>query len=132
MTTCPNCGTLIQTDGRARSWRVRLRLYRAGIESPEADSDPELSPESPGAESLPSLPAIIPWLRDTATAFHGCEVDGLQHDTLVHRLRSVRPLLSRREKEGRTGVTWRVPYTVGDTGWMARVDIVRGKQDGDA
>lgn len=122
-------------DGRAVRWRVRVRLYSdARPNEPEADSDPDLAADKPGAEILTGLPAVAEHLRALATAFHGQDPAGLDDATLLHRIKSLRPTLSRRGGDA----VWRVPYMVtpaerfGHRGnlamqhkWLARVDIER-------
>lgn len=122
-------------DGRAARWRVRVRLYSdARPSEPEADSDPDLAADKPGAEILTGLPAVAEHLRALATTFHGQDPVGLDDATLLHRIKSLRPTLSRRGGDA----VWRVPYMVtpaerfGQRGnlalqqkWLARVDIER-------
>lgn len=133
--TCPACGRPWpnrEPDGRAKEWRVRIRLYaKTNMDEPEADTDPDLAPDAPGTLLLAGLPQVANELARTAEAFHGT-VSGLGEQTLLHRLKSLRPTLSRRGGDA----VWRVPYQVttreGDftgesrvTEWLARVDIQR-------
>jgi len=112
------------TDARTTSWRVRVRLYdQRSPSDPAADSDSELPPDVPGHAVLRGLPGVADHVAGLATDWHGSmthgEVKGLDGPTLRHRLKSLRPTLSRR---GGNAV-WRVPYTVAGADWLARVDI---------
>lgn len=147
-TPCPTCGqpprtaTAPPVDGRAIDWRVRVRLYRAArLDTPEADSDPDLPAAANGATICYGLPGVADHLRALADGFHGQPCAGLDQETLRHRLNSLRPTLSRR---GGNAV-WRVPYTVQPPvrdqnrlapehvilrelepqAWLARVDVER-------
>ena len=113
-------------DGRVASWRVRVRLYRADrADEPEADSDPDLPPDKPGATILPGLPAVAEHLATLAQGFHAGAAAGLDNATLRHRLKGLRPTISRRGGDA----VWRVPYRVAVAGsaqdWLARVDVER-------
>lgn len=113
----------LEADGRATKWRCRVRLYNMNRpDEPEADSDPDSAADAPGAVVLGGLPAVADWLATLAYTYHnGANVSGLDLATLRHRLKALRPTISRR---GGNAV-WRVPYTVSDLAWMARVDVVR-------
>ena len=117
-------------DGRAVKWRIRVRLYDMRRDPPELEADTEAeSPDqdAPGSTICLGLPDVADTLRDLATSFHSSPVLGLDDATLRHRLKSLRPTLSRRKGNA----VWRVPYEVAATfngdpvkfPWMARVDI---------
>jgi hypothetical protein len=110
-------------DRREVQWRVRVRLYLAARhDEPQADSDPDLPPDKPGATLIAGLPGVAEYLATLATGFHeGATVSGLDEATLRHRLKSLRPTLSRRGGDA----VWRVKYKAGGTDWLARVDVER-------
>lgn len=129
-----------EPDGRTQGWRVRVRLYlKTRMDEPEADSDPDLPAELPGATMIYGLTNVADHLRILAADFHGAPCAGLDSNTLAHRLKSLRPTISRRGGDA----VWRVPYVVevgrgraelaanglpasiGVQDWLARVDIVR-------
>lgn len=132
-------------DGRAEQWRVRVRLYRTDrMNEPEADSDPDAAADAPGTEVVHGLPGVATHLAQLATHFHGSLPAGLEDATLRHRLKSLRPTLSRNGGHG----VWRVPYQVevgrgvavlrangfppeiGLQDWLARVDVQREATNG--
>jgi hypothetical protein len=129
MSKCPKCGFDPAPDKRAGKWRCRFRLYREGQPDPYADSDDGLPPDQPGLEIYEGLPEVAETLRKMALQIHcsrqGAGVGGLELETLLHKLKALRPTISRR---GGNAV-WRVPYIVqyGDQtdAWLARVDVVR-------
>ena len=109
-------------DARTAEWRARFRLYgTANADEPAADSDLELEADQPGSEVYRGLPAVADELRQMAAVHHKGVCIGLEPDTLRHRLKSLRPTLSRRKGNA----TWRVPYTAPDGEYWARVDLVR-------
>lgn len=109
-------------DGRTSKWRVRVRLYRTSkLNEPEADSDPDLPADQLGATICAGLPAVATHLIALAAGYHGQSSAGLDTATLHHRLKSLRPTLSRRQGNA----AWRVPYSNADGEWMARVDIAK-------
>lgn len=121
-----------EADGRLQRWRSRVRLYNAArMDEPEADSDPDLPADSSGATVLLGLPAVADDLAILASKYHKAACAGLDGDTLRHRLKSLRPTISRRHGNA----TWRVPYRVfvprntiqdgGEQEWLARVDVER-------
>lgn len=121
-------------DNRAALWRARVRLYiEDRPNEPEADSDDDLPPEAPGTTTCQGLPAVAHLLAELAHGFHNAACSGLDMATLRHRLKSLRPTLSRRGGDA----VWRVPYEVaakdkfGDgthvEKWLARVDVERVK-----
>lgn len=124
--------TLPAVDGRAAQWRCRVRLYRGERDAgdagePQADTDPDAQANAPGSAVLSGLPAVADELAALAAAYHGSDCSGLERDTLLHRLKALRPTLSRRGGDA----VWRVPYAVyeanGGAGhaWLARVDVER-------
>lgn len=128
---CETCHQPIKRpdlDGRAVKWRTRTRIYdrtRLGDE-PVADTDPDLSPDAKGTSVLVGLPGVAMEVRELAHAYHEtCQHPGpcvgLELVTLLHKLKGLRPTLSRR---GGNAV-WRLPYTVAGREWLARVDIER-------
>lgn len=142
--TCPTCARPLPTpkpDARHTQWRVRVRLYRAGQDTPEADTDDDRPADAPGATVLAGLPAVAEHLQTLALSWHAPEtVQLLDTETLGRKLKSLRTTLGR----GGTGsAVWRVPYQVTiytmrfhgtldcDTpppeqqAWLARVDVVR-------
>lgn len=115
-------------DGREAYWRTRVRLFKPGSKGePEADSDPDLGADMPGSQVIAGLPGVAAYLLELATGFHGGPCVGLDMEKLKHRLKGLRPTLSRR---GGNGV-WRVPYHPGGAlgEWLARVDVERVQQD---
>lgn len=136
MTTCPTCARPLpapKPDARHTQWRVRVRLYRAGQDTPEADTDDDRPADAPGAKVFAGLFAVSEHLRELAVSWHAPEtVHLLDVETLGRKLKSLRTALGR----GGTGAAvWRVPYMVEPphpvgTGsvwvdWLARVDVVR-------
>ncbi len=130
MTTCPICGhefTHAQAtmDARTQAWRIRVRLYhRDRRDEPEADSDPDLSPDRQGTTVVHGLPAVAEELSVLASRYHGVECIGLEREVLLHKLKSLRPTLSRRGGDA----VWRVTYTTPTGEWLARVDVAREPQ----
>lgn len=120
---CPACGQALTTapDGRAQNWRIRVRLYdSAHGEEPVGDSDAELAAGEPGARVLNGLPAVALAVADDVAGFHEREtVPGMTCEELVHRLKSLRPTLSRR---GGNAV-WRLHYQTDGLHMLARVDV---------
>ena len=113
---------LAAMDGRTSRWRARVRLYRSSnLSEPDADSDNDLPAEQPGTTICAGLPAVADNLAWVASAHHGQPCIGLDPATLRHRLKSLRPTLSR--NKGRAA--WRVPYRTADGEWMARVDVLK-------
>jgi hypothetical protein len=132
--TCSNCGAVnaAPEDKRAENWRVRIRLYQGAKPDPEADTDPDTAPDQAGMLVISGLPSVAARLSELLSDFHnGKALSGVDDLTLRHRIKSLRPTLSRR---GGNAV-WRVPYQVGDpphtagaaawTEWLARVDVER-------
>lgn len=129
---CPECGahfTAAELDGRAAWWRIRVRIYdmRQGDE-PRADSDPELSPEKPGALVVRGMPAVTETFAEMARAFHGeTSLIGAGPEDLARKVKAFRPTLSRNKQRG----TLRISYDTQDThsltdrpaAWIARIDI---------
>lgn len=119
MTLCPNCAAPLPAspDGRAVTWRARIRLYDARDEV-VADTDAERDAAAPGSVVVAGLPALAQELAALCEAFHGpCE--GLDEATLKHALKSLRPTLSRRGGNA----AWRVAYRAQGREWLARVDV---------
>lgn len=115
---------LLEHDGRAAAWRVRVRLYdlAKSQDDPEADSDTDTAADYPGDMVLRGLPAVADYLAELAQAFHGGPCAGMDAETMAHRLKSLRPTLSRRGGNAR----WRVPYSPPTNGeWLAVVNIAR-------
>lgn len=125
---------LSDADGRQAKWRVRVRLYTAERpDEPEADSDADLAADKPGATIIAGLPSVAEHLAILATTFHAQPCLGLEPDILLHRLKSLRPTISRRGGDA----VWRVPYSIASRGqwepndlrakqnWLARVDVER-------
>lgn len=123
-------------DGRAQQWRVRIRLYNmANQNEPEADTDADHAADYPGEMVIAGLPGVAAELAVLTQAFHGVACQGMDVETLKHRLKSLRPTLSRRRVAGHNDAVWRVPYKVltadafgGDNrelDWLARVDVIR-------
>lgn len=121
---CDCCGQPISVDARAVSWRCRIYLYDAADDI-RADSDDGLPLGAPGTLITVGLLGVAEALSFAASQYHNQETVGLDEATLRHRLKALRPTLSRR---GGNAV-WRVPYQVSGDGaarhWMARVDIER-------
>ena len=112
-------------DNRAAFWRIRVRLFKAATDKEcEADSDEGLDGRAPGETVVRGLANVAEHLGALANAFHeGQPVTGLDIETLTHRLKSLRPTLSRHGGDA----VWRVPYSAGGIEWLARVDVVREK-----
>lgn len=109
-------------DTRARSWRVRVRLYRASaMLEPLADTDPTRDPGAPGDAILHGLPAVAEYVAQLALDYHNAPCEGLELQTLRHSLRGLRPTISRRGGDA----VWRLRYSVGGEPWLARVDVLR-------
>lgn len=132
MTPCPTCARPLpvpKPDARHTQWRVRVRLYRAGQDQPEADTDDDRPTDAPGATVLAGLPAVAEQLRTLALGWHAktwASFAGLEPETLARKLKSLRTTLGR----GGTGsAVWRVPYEIRENytsqNWLARVDVVR-------
>jgi hypothetical protein len=125
--TCPNCGeplpTKAELDARATDWRLRVRLYRSdNMDEPVGDTDPHLSAEQPGETVVHGLPAVADELRTVATLYHGETPEAMAEATLRHKLKSLRPTLSRNDGKA----AWRVGYvTANGKRWLARVDVLR-------
>jgi hypothetical protein len=114
--------TTIEMDARTVNWCVRIRLY--DMRQPnevQADTDPDLPPGHDGTMIRHGLPGVAEWLIEVATEYHGEQCGGLDMMRLRHRLKGLRPTLSRR---GGNGV-WRVPYVCSRGEWSARCDVVR-------
>lgn len=132
---CPTCGRPWpkENDGRAKPWCVRIRLYdKTSMDEPEYDTDPDLAPNLPGTLIINGLPEVAHELARMAAAAHGQAPAGLGTELLMHKLKGLRPTISRR---GGNAV-WRVPYQItaqesdftGDSRvqhWLARVDLER-------
>jgi hypothetical protein len=110
-------------DPRNGLWRTRLRLYDMRTpDEPLWDSDPMLDPRAPGTEIIAGLPEVAVAVGAAAVAFHGGQCIGLDHATLLHRIKSLRPTLSRRGGNAR----WRIPYQAPDgSEWMAVANVER-------
>ena len=123
MTKCQNCGFDPRPDQRAGKWRARFRLYREGQADPYGDSDDGIPADAPGLEIYDGLPEVAAQLHMMALRIHGKQADvtGLEMSILLHKLKGLRPTISRRGGNA----TWRVPYTAGGQSWLARVDVVR-------
>jgi hypothetical protein len=114
--------TTADMDARTAKWRVRIRLYDMRDQNEvQADTDPDLPPGHDGAMVRHGLPGVAEWLMEVATDYHGEQCGGLDMNTLRHRLKGLRPTLSRR---GGNAV-WRVPYVCSRGEWSARCDVVR-------
>lgn len=123
---CPSCGfEFEERDGRAAQWCARFRFYKGSTADPYADSDEELPADAPGAQTFSGLPAVAAELHRLGLWLHGkadaTVLSGLELDTLLHKLRGLRPTISRRKGNA----VWRVSYSVGGVAWLARVDVVR-------
>lgn len=123
----------LEADGRATKWRCRVRLYNMNRpDEAEADSDPDRPADAMGDTVLGGLPAVADWLATLARNFHAdASLAGLDSQTLRHRLKALRPTISRRKGNA----VWRVPYQMQPAqiglgrpaaqDWMARVDVIR-------
>lgn len=91
-------------DGRARYWRVRVRLYDVGKlgRDPEADTDAFLPADQHGQMVIRGLQQVISWAAEYACLHHGRACAGLEDRTLQRKLRSLRSMMAAR-KDG-TGV----------------------------
>ena len=115
-------------DGRSALWQVRVRLYNlARGDEPEADSDPDLAADKMGVTIIRSLPGVAEHVAALASAFHGAACLGLDNATLRHRLKGLRPTISRRGGDA----VWRIPYKIAAGEWLARVDLQRVSETGD-
>ena len=129
--TCWQCGAEqlsdLELDKRAAKWRCRIRLYLGDSSEPQADSDPDLEADAPGTVICAGLRGVADTVIQMAAAFHDAPtLAGLEPATLDAKIRGLRPTLSRR---GGNAV-WRLPYTVGDNPWLARVDLERVAEPG--
>lgn len=108
------------SDKRAAAYRVRLTLFAQG--GLVADSDPELVVNAPGTEIIYGLQGVAQWARDIILGFHPDEpIGGLEDDTLIKSIKSLRPSLSRNGGAH----NWRLPYTVdGHEGYLANILVV--------
>ena len=110
-------------DTRGTARRVRVRLFPLGgpDTDPAADTAPDLPADQPGSMLVASLPAMAAAVAALCFHFHGVEgVTGLDKADLDRGIRGLRVTLSRRGGEA----TWRLPYQVHGSKWMARVDVV--------
>ncbi len=113
-------------DGRARIWRVRLRLYdyATGLIEPVADSDEGLEPHMPGETQIRGLAGVVDWIRELACNFHGVACTGLDKRALRGKIGNLRTMMANRG-DG-TGVI-RADYQVmvGETQrhMLARCDV---------
>lgn len=117
-------------DGRAVGWRARIRLYMAddNYQQPIADSDPTLDADMAGTTVFAALPAIGPWLQETATEHHKAACSGLEMPNIKKKIAGLRTQLSlARSHFG----TLRVDYFVMVGGiekhMLARVDVERSE-----
>ena len=117
-----------RADGRAHMWRARLRLYDYSrpLDEPEADSDEPLTPDRPGETVHRGLPAVISWIAELASKYHGAPCAGLDSMSLRRKLKTLRTMMAYR-KDG-TG-TLRADYQVLENGcirhMLARCDVQR-------
>lgn len=114
----------LEGDKRAGYWRVRLRLFSNGSGALEADSDPELPTDQPGATVVRGLPGVAEWAGDLLAAFHASRQEQaawLDNATVQKKLKSLRPTLSRTHGKA----TWRVDYQVDSAPWRALIEIER-------
>jgi hypothetical protein len=111
-------------------WRCRFRLYFEGEDTPIYDSDPQAAPDKPGILIIEGLVKVAEHLQKVVEQFHQeyypkCELREWTSDILKHRLKSLRPTISR--KSG--FAVWRVPFTVTSgeqyQDFIARVDVQR-------
>lgn len=110
------------TDGRTNKWRVRVRLFDSvHPNDAAADTDPDLGPSESGVEIIAGLPNVAGFVAEIATSYHQTTCVGLDGPTMRHKLKGLRPTLSRR---GGNAV-WRLPYRAAEQEWLARVDIER-------
>lgn len=114
-------GAQAEKDKRAVYWRIRIQLFNPAGDL-VADTDPERAQEAPGTEVVRSLPAVAERLNETLQSFHtGQQLGGVTMPELTHRIKSLRPTLSRRGGNA----SWRVPYMAGNLPWRAHVDVRR-------
>jgi hypothetical protein len=108
-------------DRRTTPRLIRVRLYQGDMPDPMADTDPDLPADAFGTWQVAGLPAMAEALQQVAAGYHGDAVAimGLDTSTLLHRIKGLRPTLSRRGGNA----TWRVPYMVQGAAWRARVDL---------
>jgi hypothetical protein len=114
-----------EADKRTVRWRIRLLLYAPSGEL-VADTDPELPPEAPGTIVVASLPGVAEELHSTIMRHYGGhKLEGVTMPELLHRIRSLRPTLSRRGG----AATWRVPFKMDDLPWRVDVDVRKEASD---
>lgn len=129
---CPHCGGDLAgaDDGRAGWWSFRVRLYDMELNrtEPMVDSDADLEPDQPGAETVRGLWKVAHESALAAGEFHGCALRGLSGEVLERKVRGLRPTLSRNNGKA----TMRVPYDTaetftaeGDERYLMRVDIAK-------
>ena len=119
----------VLNDGRTVQWRTRIRWYAKGQSDPTEDTDQDLPQDQPGSQIISGLPNVARYLEICTVNIHapnGESVTGVEAETLAHRLKSLRPTLSRNQGKA----TWRVPYVAhhlhgADNEWVARVDVER-------
>ena len=117
----------LSPDGRSASWRVRVRLFPAGstysrLVDPVADTDPELPRDAlTGSATITGLPAVAEYVADLASHYHGAPCVGLDGPAMRHKLKGLRPTISRRGGNA----TWRLHYRSCGREWLACVDVVR-------
>lgn len=108
-------------DSRTTPRRIRVRLFKVGADEPAADTDAGLPASDPGTWLVNGLPAMAQALAMCAASYHeGAMIAGLDKAELERRIKGLRPTLSRRGGDA----VWRVPYTVDDAPWQARVDVL--------
>jgi hypothetical protein len=127
--------TSMELDGRAAYWRCRFRIYSNAMpDEPQADSDPDLDANQPGATIIRGLPAVGAELQLLAHAFHKtASLRGLGPEDVARSIRGIRPTLSRRKATGHEDATMRINYDTLESfneqsrkrGWLARIDLVR-------
>jgi hypothetical protein len=139
---CPHCGGDLsgQDDGRAGTWRYRVRLYDMEVnpDEPMVDSDADLAPDKPGRETIRGLWRV---LTDTATAaaehHGGQQLRGLGPQDQERKLRGIRPTLSRNKGRATFRIGYDTPASWRDNPnheprYLARVDVLKEQETANA
>ena len=93
----------------------------ANQNEPAADTDDDLPPGADGRMVKAGLPAVMEWLAELGVEFHKGQCPGLSLPELMHKLRSVRPAVSK----NKGFATFAVNYTTMGGEWRALVKILK-------
>lgn len=133
---CPRCGCEFghenEVDGRAATFRCRLRIYDKDQPEAVADTDPEIVQSDEGTVDLMGFPAIATYILQATAQQHEGEgaLWGLNYENVKQHLHNIRSTLSRRKGSA----TFRLQYDSARTWtdhddhvpqYLVRVDMVR-------